>query len=215
MPEIHHTNRPQETVFDVKAERLARIYAEAGLDAAGDLSQQQAMVEELESIVSEVLQRDARLGEIFASELISAEDKIAMLDRLFGGRVSTVTLNSLKVMARNERLHLIREVARASRMMWFERSDRVPAFLETANPLDSDLEREILEAFDRVIGGDPIVTHRVNPELISGFILRVGDRVYDGSVKTRLEQMRQAMIDRAVEAIQLSGHERFITNSES
>jgi hypothetical protein len=46
------------------------------------------------------------------------------------------------------------------------------------------------------------VTQRVNPELIAGFVIRIGDRVYDGSIQTRLEQMRVNMIDRAVDAIQ-------------
>ena len=42
----------------------------------------------------------------------------------------------------------------------------------------------------------------MNPDLIAGFVIRVGDRVYDGSIQTRLEQMRLNMIDRAVDAIQ-------------
>ena len=53
-----------------------------------------------------------------------------------------------------------------------------------------------------MLGADPIVTQRVNPDLIAGFVIRVGDRVYDGSVQTRLEKMRLAMIERAVDAIQ-------------
>jgi F-type H+-transporting ATPase subunit delta len=213
MAEFIHTNRSQDTVFDVDAERLARVYAVAGLDAAGGIAEQESLVEELES-VADVLKQDPRLAQIIASELISKDEKIAMLDRLFSAKLSTATLNLLKVMARHKRLGLIRDAAKVARKMWFDRSGRVPVQLETANELDAVLEKEILTAFARVLGSDPIVTQWVNPDLIAGFVLRVGDRVYDGSVRTRLEHMRQGMINRAVEAIQRSP-ERFVTNTQA
>jgi F-type H+-transporting ATPase subunit delta len=212
MAEFIHADRPQETVFDVDAERLARVYAQAGLDAAGDLPQQETLVGELNAVASDVLKRDPRLEEILASELISIEEKVAMLDRLFGGRLEPTTLNLLKVMAKHQRLRLIRDVAKASRQLWLRRAGRIPVELETANELNPVLEQEILRSFGDVLGADPIVTQRVNPDLIAGFVIRVGDRVYDGSVRTRLEHIRQGMIGRAIEAIQ-RGPERFYSKN--
>lgn len=213
MAEFIHIERLQDTVFDVDAERLARVYAEAGLDAAGGPDAQQTVVEELES-VADLLRGDPRLAQVFASELISKDEKIALLDRIFDGRLSASTLTMLKVMARHKRLTLIRDAAKVARKLWYERSGRVPVQLESANELGPALEQEILTAFAKVLGADPIVTHRVNPELIAGFVLRVGDRVYDGSVSTRLERMRQNMIHSADEAIQRSP-ERFVTTTSS
>ena len=209
MSEFIHAEQPQENVFDVDAERLARVYAEAGLNAAGGIADQESVVLELEAVVRDVLSVDQRIEEIFGSELIAAEDKVGMLDRILGKQASAKTLNLLKVMARHKRLSLIRDVAKAARKMWQDRSGRVPVELETANTLDPTLEQEILSAFGGVLGADPIVTQRVNPDLIAGFVIRVGDRVYDGSVRTRLEKMRLQMIDRAVDAIQ-RGPQRFI-----
>ncbi|BBO33672.1 ATP synthase F1 subunit delta [Lacipirellula parvula] len=202
MSEFIHADRDQENVFDVDAERLARVYAEAGLNAAGSIAEQESVVEELEAVVRDVLSVDPRVGEIFSSELIGSDEKVGMLDRILGKQASPKTLNLLKVMARHGRLGLLRDVAKAARKMWQQRSGRIPVELETANQLDATLEKEILTAFGGVLGADPIVTQRVNPELIAGFVIRVGDRVYDGSVRTRLERMRLAMIERAVDAIQ-------------
>ena len=209
MSEFIHAEQPQDNVFDVDAERLARVYAEAGLNAAGGIADQESVVLELEAVVRDVLSVDRRIEEIFGSELIAAEDKVAMLDGILGKQASAKTLNLLKVMARHKRLSLIRDVAKAARKMWQARSGRVPVELETANTLDPALEQEILSAFGGVLGADPIVTQRVNPDLIAGFVIRVGDRVYDGSIRTRLEKMRLQMIDRAVDAIQ-RGPQRFI-----
>jgi F-type H+-transporting ATPase subunit delta len=209
MAEFIHTDRVRDTVVDVDAERLASVYASAGLDAAGGIGEQEQVVNELEAIVGEVLSLDSRLQQILASVLIAAEEKVSMLDRLFGGKVSTTTLNLLKVMARHKRLNLLRDVAKVSRKLWQARSGRIPVELETANPLDAALEKEILVAFGDVLGSDPIVTQRVNPDLIAGFVIRVGDRVYDGSIQTRLEQMRLNMIERAVDAIQRNPRQFF------
>jgi len=209
MAEFIHTDRVRDTVVDVDAERLASVYASAGLDAAGGIGEQEQVVNELDAIVGEALSLDPRLQQILASVLIAAEEKVSMLDRLFGGKVSTTTLNLLKVMARHKRLNLLRDVAKVSRKLWQTRSGRIPVELETANPLDAALEKEILVAFGDVLGADPIVTQRVNPDLIAGFVIRVGDRVYDGSIQTRLEQMRLNMIERAVDAIQRNPRQFF------
>ena len=214
MAEFIHTDRVQDTVFDVDAERLATVYAQAALDAAGGGGEQEALVQELESLVRDVLERDRRIEQMFGSELISEDEKLAMLDRVFAGRTSTTTLHTLKIMVRHKRLSLVRHVARVARRQWQKRSGRVPVQLETANRLEPALEQEILSAFTKVLAADPIVTSRVNPDLIAGFVVRVGDRVYDASVRTQLEQMRQDMIHRAVEAIQRSP-QKFMSSDEA
>lgn len=211
MPEFNHPQGPQDTVFDVSAERLARVYAKAALDAAGDLGAQQTLVEELEQVRYDVLDREPRVQLLFASGLISAEEKLAMVDRLFGGRVSTTTLNVLKVLARHGRLGMVRDVVVAIRKALDVRLNRLPVELQTAFPLSPELEAEILTALSGVLGADPIISARVNPELIAGFVIRVGDRVFDGSTRTRLEAMRRSMVARATEAIQ-SSPQRFFSS---
>jgi F-type H+-transporting ATPase subunit delta len=202
MGEFIHTPHTHETVFDVSAERLARVYAEAALDAAGGRAEQDALMGELESLRTDILDRQPKLVELFASELVSEDEKFALLDRVFGGRASTLLLNFLKVLNKHGRLGMIRDVIAAARKLWETRSGRLPVHLETANPLSPELEQELLVSLTKVLGADPIVSASINPELIAGFVIRVGDRVFDGSVRTRLEAMRKGMIARATEAIQ-------------
>jgi F-type H+-transporting ATPase subunit delta len=209
MGEFIHVPRVHDTVFDVSVERLARVYAKAALDAAGGPQQQDALMSELESLKEDVLDPHPQVQKLFDSRLISSDDKQALVDRLFGGRATPLLMHVLKVMARHGRLGLVRDVVAAARKMWERRSGRAPVELETANPLTPELEQEILTALGRVLGADPIVSASVNPDLIAGFIVRVHDRVYDGSVRTRLEAMRRGMVARATEAIQ-TRPERFL-----
>jgi F-type H+-transporting ATPase subunit delta len=202
MGEFIHTAHLHDTVFDVSAERLARVYAEAVLDAAGGRAEQDALMAELESLRTDVLERQPRVQELFASELVSEDDKFAMLERVFAGRSSPLLVNFLKVLNKHGRLGMIRDVISATRKLWQSRSGRLPVNLETANQLTPELEKEIVATFTKVLGADPIISASINPDLIAGFVIRVGDRVFDGSVRTRLEAMRKGMIARATEAIQ-------------
>jgi F-type H+-transporting ATPase subunit delta len=202
MGEFNHVKLHHDTVFDVSAERLGRVYAKAALDAAGDRAEQDALMGELEQLRDEVFNRQPRVRELFDSRLISKDDKLAMLDRMFGGKLGTTTLNLLKVLAKHGRLGMVRDVIGAMRKMWETRTGRQPVELETANSLSPELEQELLATLTKVLGADPIVSASVNPDLIAGFVIRVGDRVFDGSTRTRLEAMRKGMIARATEAIQ-------------
>ncbi|HEV3344867.1 MAG TPA: F0F1 ATP synthase subunit delta, partial [Pirellulales bacterium] len=53
-----------------------------------------------------------------------------------------------------------------------------------------------------MLGGEPVLAAKVNPDLIGGLVFRVGDTVYDGSVATRLARVRSQMIDRSIHEIQ-------------
>jgi F-type H+-transporting ATPase subunit delta len=214
MGEFIRTPHTHETVFDVGVERLARVYAKAALDAAGGRAEQDALMSELDSLRTDVLDRQPKLIELFASELVSEGEKLALIDRVFGGRASTLLLNVLKVLNEHGRLGMVRDVIAAARKLWETRSGRLPVHLETANPLSPELEQELLASLTKVLGADPIVSASINPDLIAGFVIRVGDRVFDGSVRTRLEAMRKGMIARATEAIQLTP-QRFFSHEAS
>ena len=199
----------RESVFDVDVERLARVYALAVLDAAGDA--QDSVMEELGSLVTEVLDNHADLDAIFGSALIALDEKLAMLDRLFANQLSGTTLSFLKVLAKHGRLGYLRAVARSAKTLWDERNSHVQLELQLAHELDDALHQEVVESLRITLGFNPVVTTRVNPDLIGGIVLRIGDKVYDASARTQLEKTRHSIVERAVENIQ-KNPETFIQN---
>ncbi len=200
----------RETVFDVDVEKLARVYAQAALDAAGD--KEDEVLDELQAAVTEVLDKHPEMEDVFGSALVSQDEKLGMLDRVFGSRVSETTLCFLKVLTKHDRLGVLRQVVRVAGQLWEQRSNRVPVQVELAIDLDASLHEEIVSSLRSSLGIEPVVTTKINPDLIAGFVVRVGDKVYDASTKTSLERSRQAMIHRAVEAIQ-SQPEQFLEKS--
>ena len=192
----------RESVFDVDVEKLARVYAQAVLDAAGDNGAQSVVMDELESLVSDVLDKFPDFEELFASELISQDEKQAIIDRVLGGKLSETSLSFLKVMGDHGRLGLLRRVVNSARSVWAERNNRRTVRIELAQEADPPLLRELVDTLQKSLGSEPMVSTTVNPELIAGFVVRVGDKVYDASARTSFERARSAMVARAVEAIQ-------------
>ena len=202
----------QETVFDVDVEKLARVYAQAGLDAAGDADRQQSFVDDLMQIEMEVLRKNPGLERLFASALVSQDEKLGVIDRVFGNRVSDTVLNFIKVIGRHGRLDILRSIIHTVRKHWNIRRIQVAVKLELAQPIDPKLQQEMIDVIARKLNAKMVVDVEINPALIAGFVVRAGDRVFDASVRTNLERARSAMIDKAVEHIQ-QRPDRFIQSA--
>lgn len=192
----------RETVFDVDVEKLAQVYAQAGLNAAGDAPAQQALLDELKSLVADVLDKFPQFEHVLGSALVTEDEKLALLDRVFGKRASATMLSFLKVMARHDRLGLLRQVARSADQLWETRCNRLAVEIRLACETSPELLQEMTDRLRKHFGAEPVVKTIIDPELIAGFVVRVGDRVMDASARTNLERARKAMIAHSIEALQ-------------
>ena len=190
-----HARRKQ--TVDVTVERLSRVYAQAALDAAEADGTAENLVEELNELADEVLDRHPRFEALFGTELISREEKGAILDRVFSGRMTDSALGLLQALARHGRLDILRDVIRSLQLLWERQKGRVRVEVQFAVEPDEDLRREVAATLETLLGAEPVLTSTVDPDLIAGFVARVGDQVYDGSARSSLERTRQAMTDRA------------------
>jgi F-type H+-transporting ATPase subunit delta len=206
---ISKREKPQhEVVMDVTAEQIARVYAQAFMGVAAKAPSAEALVEEVTSLVA-LLDRSPRLEELFDSALVSPEEKEQMLGRVFGSRVSPQVLNFLKVLSKHGRLGLLRPIARIVKKLDAARRGLTDVEVRVARELADDVRSEIHNRLRRVLGTEPVLHVSIDPDLIAGIWVRVGDRVYDGSIRTQLEHARRAMIDRATEIIE-THPERFM-----
>src|SRR4051812_37740983 len=122
MPQPEPVSPKHENVMDVTVEQLARVYAKAFMGVAARTSSAEALVEELKSIVADVLDRFPKLEEVLKSSLVSPEEKEALLNRVFGNAASIQVTNFLKVVARHGRLELLRSISRQAEKLFTEQS---------------------------------------------------------------------------------------------
>ena len=193
---------------DTGLEHVAGVYAEAFLGAARGAGNADELLAEFDSLITDVLNGYPKLEEILGSALISPEDKTGIIDRVFGTQASPLVLNFLKVLSGHGRLDCLRAVQRRAHQLLDEFQGRVRVRVSTAAPVDPELAGRIAQGLKGLLDGEPVLEQVVDPELIGGVVVQVGDTVYDGSIAWQLEKARQQMIDRSAHEIQ-SRRDRF------
>ena len=121
---------------------------------------------------------------------------------VFDGRASSLVLRFLRVLNRHERLGLLAAVRREARSIWDRRNRRIPVHVRSAVPLDEGQLQTLRDRLAGLIGGTPILIVSTDPGLIGGLVVQVGDHRYDASVKNRLAQLRQRLIEGKMHEIQ-------------
>ncbi len=189
-----HDGKLHETVLEATGvtARLARVYAAALMAAAGDRAD--AVGEELDALVADVLAGRPEVERFLASGAVSRKAKAAVLEAAFGSGVSDVLRNFLGVLNQNNRLGLLRAIAAAYRRLRDEAAGRVRVTVTTAVPLTDEQAQKLRQTLSARLKAEPILEARTDPDLLGGLVVRVGDRVYDTSVRTRLETLRNHLM---------------------
>ncbi|MEM9187099.1 MAG: ATP synthase F1 subunit delta [Planctomycetota bacterium] len=196
--------RGHDTVMDVTAEQLATVYAKAFLEASkqADSAATPDAIDELGAVVTEIIERFPDFSEAVRSAFLSHEERVALIDRVLGGRVASVVLRTLKVLSAHNRMELLGSVARQSRELHERDNGRVHVAVTAPQELSADLVSELEAALRAKLGVEPIIEPTVDPDMIAGVKIRVRDTVYDGSLKTIFAKARQSIVERAIERIE-------------
>jgi F-type H+-transporting ATPase subunit delta len=126
---------------------------------------------------------------------LTHEERLPILDRAFGGRMSPTTLTFLKVVSKHGRLDCLRAIARAARKQLDAARGRVEVLVESAAPLSNPLRERIKARLTQLLGREVILKTSVNENLLGGLMVRVGDTVYDASLSARLKRMADVTME--------------------
>jgi F-type H+-transporting ATPase subunit delta len=176
----------------MRAATVARNYAETLLslaERAKDASGWGAMINEIAGAV----RRDRTLRRFLASPKIAPPLKKQVLAKALADRVPRIFLRFLDALIDNRRQTLIPEIAVAYSDLLEEREGRVHAEVTVARPLDADGEGAIARNLSRALGKSVVPHLSVDPAILGGVVVRVGDTVIDGSVRRRLAVLRRRL----------------------
>lgn len=178
-----------DTVLDTGAEHLGRIYAEALLAAAEKGSVCDLVVQQLQELVDECLANHPQLAAALQSPRVDVKEKAKVIDRLFASQVDPTLLRFLKIVAQRGRLGFLRPIASAARSLRDEQLGRASVEVRSAVPLTDELRSSIGSRLGQFLGREVVLREKVDPSVIGGLVIRVGDTVYDSSVAGRLSSM--------------------------
>jgi F-type H+-transporting ATPase subunit delta len=200
--------QPSIHFVSVTAQRIARAYAEALYRAADQQGQANAMYEELDSLLTDLLPADQQGWAFFANPTVGRHNKQAVIEKLFKDRASPLFYNFLQVLNEHERLDLLRAIRAELRKLLDERDHILRVPVRTAVPLADDQRERLEQGLRNFFHMNPVLEPAVDPELLGGLVVRIGDMVYDTSVRTKLDKIRNDILARSSHEIQ-SRRDRF------
>jgi F-type H+-transporting ATPase subunit delta len=174
----------------MRIEVAAKRYAQAAFDIARERDEFDRWVEELRAIAD--LAAQPGVTEVLASSRVPFEVKERLL-RSGLADVSPLALNLARLLVQKGRIALAEQVWDEYQRLLDEHRGRAQALVLTAVPLSGDEERAVAQRLRELTGKEIVLERRVDPEIMGGLVARVGDRLIDGSTRTRLLELRRRL----------------------
>lgn len=182
-------------LIESEPDALAQIYARSLFDLVESKGGRAAVEEtlaELEAII-ELARKDARFSEFLASPSISTTDREASLGKILSGRVSDMTSKFFLVLNRKGRLANLAPIVAAMDHLAQAKFGRVEVDVYTAETMDDGTRNALKDRLSRVLNKEVILHPYLDPAMIGGVKLRIGDQLIDGSVATQLRSLQDKL----------------------
>lgn len=191
---------------------LASTWCDAVFGIAASRGVEDELLAEWQGVV-ELLDRDPQLEAVLVSPLVTLEEKRQLIEKGFRGRASDLLVDTLQVLRSKGRLGLVRELALAFHAAWMESKGRVEAHVTSAVPLSAEIRHDLTAVVSRLTQKEAQLVEEVDPEILGGLVVRVGDRKFDDSVARELELLIAAFAARGSRELQRI--QEYIHNSEA
>ena len=176
-------------------ETVARRYGTALADVVLKTGETETVKSELKAW-EEMTASNPDLQTAFGNPAIAHADKEKVLSSLIQrANPSRTTANFLRVLLKNDRLTELAEINDKFAAVLEERSGRVAAEVTSARDLQEGQKQELRANLERLTGKQVDLRFGIDPSIIGGVVTRIGSTIYDGSVKTQLENLKQELIE--------------------
>jgi F-type H+-transporting ATPase subunit delta len=170
-------------------EEIAEVYARALFQAANENDVLDRVHDELGE-VADALEENEDLKMFFFSPYFSAEEKEDAVDKVVSG-ADERTVNFLKLLAERHRMPVLFRIRRDFDELWAEEKKLLSVSVTSAVELDDKLVKDIGKRIEDQTGRDVELSSKVDPYVLGGLVVRVGNMVLDASIRNRLEQLRK------------------------
>ncbi len=168
--------------------RIALRYAKPLLELAVEKKVLDEVKKDMDGF-STVCSENRSFVAMLESPIIAHLKKAEILEKIFKGKVHELTLSVFAIIARKNREAILPHVARQFSKLYNEKMGFQEAKVTTTFPLDKELRSKIEKIISDVTGKKPLLTEKVDPEIVGGYVLELGDRQIDESVYGQLKEL--------------------------
>ncbi len=170
-------------------EELAQVYGRSLFDAAKQAGKVDVLREQLAQF-ADAVNDNRELQVFFFSPYFSTKEKQDSLHRLLVDADSQL-VNFLELLIENHRMPVIFRIRRTFEHLWEQENRQLPVEITSAIELDESTTDSVAQRIGESTGQRVMLTTRVDPSIIGGIVVRVGNSILDASIRNRLEQLRR------------------------
>ncbi|MDC0347046.1 MAG: ATP synthase F1 subunit delta [Planctomycetia bacterium] len=171
----------------------ALAYASAMLQVGSSLGEASAFGEQLIAVAN-AISNDPQMRVFIESPKISRENKKAVFSSALTGKVAEQVLNLLQLLIDRGRQFLVQDIADTYSELEDAAAGRVKATITSAVELPAEQRESLVASIQTKTGREVVATQAVDPELLAGLTIQVGDLVVDGSLRSHLHRVRQEVL---------------------
>jgi len=172
---------------------LPRIYANALFQLAREADVLDERLYEVRALLDVFAERPG-FRRVIESPKVKHERKVALVGDVFGDRFSRDLRNLVLLLIEKSRQYILTAVLEAFVELCDEEMGRLPARLTTAVPIRPEDGGRLVADLSKKVGKEIVLAEEVDPSLLGGAVLRFGDFLVDGSLKTRVRNMREELL---------------------
>jgi len=187
-----------------KTDSVSRVYAQALLELGQAGGQSDTLAQEAGELLS-LLNSEPDLCRLLSSRALNSAQRSSAVERLFKGKVSDVLYRFLQVVNRKGRLNSLGGILHAYLALIAEGRGELDVDVFVAEALSDSAGQGVAESIGSAMNKKVRLREHVDPELIGGLKVRVGDRLIDGSVATQLRIIKRRLIDAGRESARAGG----------
>ncbi|MEO0515068.1 MAG: ATP synthase F1 subunit delta [Planctomycetota bacterium] len=172
---------------------VGRLYAQALMELSLEQQQLDTVAQELKDLC-ELVESDADLRRLITNPILGGSQRSEMLQRLFEGRISDLLYRFLQTINRKNRLAALPAIGSAFVTLLAAHRNEIEVEAHVASPMDAGTADRVAAGLGSTLGKQVTLTQHVDPSLIGGLKLRIGDRLLDASVQSQLRSIEQQLI---------------------
>jgi F-type H+-transporting ATPase subunit delta len=170
-------------------EELAQVYGRSLFQVAQEQGKLDELREQLGQF-ADALEEHRELAVFFFSPYFSSQEKRDALDTLLDG-ADEIFINFLSLLIENHRMPVIFRIRQEYQRLWDEENKTLPVQITSAIALDEATTESLGKTIGERAGRKVTLAARVDPDILGGIIIRVGNSILDASIRNRLEQLRR------------------------
>ncbi len=176
----------------MKHRRIAKRYAKALLSLAEENRIMDEAYEDMSTIL-DVFEKTREMKIILSSPIVRETKKIKIIENVFRGKINELILKYLVIITKRKRSILIEPIATEYKILHKQKLNIETVTVITSQELDAETQEQVLKVARKVTDKKIEFQNEIDPSIIGGFILKIGDYFYDASVKRSLNNIKKKL----------------------